>query len=80
MSTELIDGRLVAVIPEQEYLQLRARAENAFRRIAEKAPRTVLTDLTDLVTVMREIEAKLLDDRMGKPDTGWAQGSMATLA
>lgn len=80
MSAELIDGRLVAVLSEQEYLQLRARAENAFRRIEEKAPVAVLTDLTDLVTVMREIEARLLDDRLGKPDTGWAQGTMATLA
>lgn len=80
MCAELIDNRLTAVMPEQEYRRLRARAEHAFRRIEKAAPGTVLTDLTDLVQVMREIEAKLLDDRLGERNTDWAQGSMATLA
>ncbi len=80
MSRELIDSRLMEILPKKEYWRLKAEAEQAYSRIERQAPREVLADLAELVNVMYKIEAKLLDDRLGETNTDWAQGTMATLA
>jgi hypothetical protein len=64
---DLFDARLAAVMPEREYRQLKARAECAYRRIENAAPPVVLGELDDVLLVMREIEARLLD---GRPSGG----------
>jgi hypothetical protein len=80
MLDKLFDDRLAAVIPEQQHLLLKTRAEQAYQRLQREAPADLLADLAELVLVMREVETKLLDDRLGNYDTDWAQGTMATLA
>jgi hypothetical protein len=80
MSRELIDSRLMEILPRKEYLRLKAEAEQAYSRIERQAPREILADLAELMNVMRAIEAKLLDERLGERNTDWAQGTMATLA
>ena len=79
MNVELLDRRLAEVLSEQEYVILQARVENVYRRIEKKASMAVLGDLYDLVALFRNVEKRLLDDRLGKPSADWAQGTMATL-
>ncbi len=80
MDTKLIDDRLRAVVSAEEFERLQARADRAYARLQAGAPAGMLADLAALVAVMREVETKLLDERQGKRDTDWAQGTMATLA
>lgn len=80
MQTELLDRRLAEVMPANEYLTLKAQAERAFASIQAKAPTGVAADVADLVHIMRLVEERILDQRLGEKDASWAQGSMATLA
>lgn len=80
MEAKIFDDRLMAVVSEEELARLRSRAEQAYERLQAEAPAGMLADLEALVAVMREVETRLLDERLGKADAGWAQGTMATLA
>lgn len=79
MDVELFDQRLAQVISEQEYVDLKAKAEKLYGRLEKKAPMAMLGDLFELMLLFRSVEKRLLDDRLGRPNTDWAQGSMATL-
>ncbi len=63
MLIELPDKRLARIMPENEYLSLKARAEEAYARIERHADETVLRDVIDLLVVLREVEIRLLEER-----------------
>lgn len=79
MTGKLLDERLTEIMSSHEYQSLKTRAEQAYARIQAAAPADVLADVADLVVILAEIEARLLDQRQ-TPNTAWAQGTMATLA
>jgi hypothetical protein len=76
---ELFDARLSKALSEKEFNLLKAKAEHSYNLIQQEAPAAVLSDLAELIQVVRKIESILLDDSAKKADTGWAQGSMSTL-
>ena len=59
---ELFDARLSKALPEKEFVFLKAKAEHACNLIQQEAPAAVLSDLAELIQVVREIESILLDD------------------
>lgn len=79
MTGKLLDERLTEIMPRDEYQNLEIRAERAYARIQAEAPADMLTDVADLLTILQEVEGRLLDERSNE-DAAWAQGTMATLA
>ncbi len=63
MLVELPDERLATVIPEDDYLRLKARVERAYANIERDASATVLKEVLELLLVLREVEMRLLEDR-----------------
>lgn len=55
MAKELLDKRLAEILPTEEYLSLKARAESAFASIQAKAPADVAADVADLIHILRRI-------------------------
>lgn len=63
MLIDLPDERLAAVIPEEAYLRLKARVEQAYANIERDAPDAVLKEVLNLLLALREVEMRLLEDR-----------------
>jgi wyosine [tRNA(Phe)-imidazoG37] synthetase (radical SAM superfamily) len=64
MLIEMPDERLARILPEKEYLSLKARVEEAYAKIERSANEKVLGDVLDLLVILREIEMRLIEDRL----------------
>lgn len=63
MLVELPDERVGTVIPQDDYLRLKARVEQAYANIERDAPAAVLREVLELLVALREVEMRLLEDR-----------------
>ncbi len=80
MLMELPDKRLARVIPEDEYLRLKARVEEVYAKIEQNAPYTVLRDVRELLLILREGELRLLEDRFRDQYLAYSYVSKAPVA
>jgi hypothetical protein len=74
------DERLARILPEKEYLSLRTRVEEAYAKIERGANEKVLRDVLDLLVILREVEMRLIEDRLREEYMSYAYVSKAPVA
>lgn len=63
MCIEILDKRLLEIIPRDDYLSLKAKADDLYAKIEEEAPEAVFKNMLELLLILREVELRLLEDR-----------------